>query len=318
MSPPAAVQLASCINCDRIRLTSCFKAYPGSCSSSVFSRCFTLTRHCTSDSTIYSRPHPLLPASAAQPHSSRHHLLVVLVPPSSASSPKTQPTSTAGHSANGSGHPDDNIDSVCYLFHLCTQPACRLQHTDYARVFSDQLIKGQSRQFRDTRNLPSLLSTFTPMLAESSHLLWDSRSSRADWLLCMPLPAVTAVCKSFIGRQGSTRDVMFGLSKVSWATIAGSALDQLDSERLVAGRQWVCLWVGGTRQACDVWLECALYCMSHRCLTAVLGARERSDLEVHIEQFKRQWNSTRPVNGCPLLSISSRGYTTPRYERNSG
>jgi len=188
-----------------------------------------------------------------------------------------------------------------------------MQHTDFARVFAEQLTPGQPRHYRDTRSLPSVLSHFTPMFAESSQLLWDSSRSRADWLLCIPLPAVKAVCKSFIGRQGSTRDVLFGLSKVSWATIAGSALDQLDSAPLVAGRQWVCLWVGGTRQACDVWLECALYCMSHRCLSAVLSARERADLEVHIEQFKRQWNSTRPVNGCPLLSLASRGYSTPRY-----
>ena len=257
----------------------------------------------------YSRPPPLLPASAVQP--STHALSSSSSSPSSASSSSLF---TSQHpSVNGSSHTKGSIDSVCYLFHLCTQPACRLQHTDYARIFAEQLTQGQPRQYRDTRNLPSLVSTFTPMLAESSQLLWDNNRSRADWLLCIPLPAVSAVCKSFIGRQGSTRDVLFGLSKVSWATIAGSALDQLDSERLVAGRQWVCLWVGGTRQACDVWLECALYCMSHRCLSAVLGARERDDLEVHIEQFKRQWNSTRPVNGCPLLSLTSRGYTTPRY-----
>ena len=266
--------------------------------------------HPTSTAEHYSRPPPLLTASPAQPYYATSSSTSSSSPPSSASSPLSASKHPA---ANGSGHVNGSVESVCYLFHLCTQPACRMQHTDYARVFADQLIQGQPRHYRDTRNLPSVLSNFTPILAESSHLLWDSSRSRADWLLCIPLPAVSAVCKSFIGRQGSTRDVLFGLSKVSWATIAGSALDQLDSERLVASRQWVCLWVGGTRQACDVWLECALYCMSHRCLSAVLSGREREDLDVHIEQFKRQWNSARPVNGCPLLAITSRGYATPRY-----
>ena len=256
----------------------------------------------------YTRPPPLLPASGAQSNSYGNSS-------SSSSSPTASSSLSASHSStvNGTSQASDNIASVCYLFHLCTQPSCRMQHTDYARIFAEHLTPGQPRHYRDTRNLPSVLPHFAPILAESSHLLWDSSRSRADWLLCIPLPAVSAVCKTFIGRQGSTRDFLFGLSKVSWATIAGSALDQLDSERMVAGRQWVALWVGGTRQACDVWLECALYCMSHRCMSAVLGAREREDLVVHVEQFKRHWNSTRPVNGCPLLSLTSRGYTTPRY-----
>ena len=273
--------------------------------------------HNQSTTTVdhYARP-PLLLSGAVSQHSP-----YTTSPSASSSAFASSPTSSAVTTVkrqltNGSSpahSASSSIDSVCYLFHLCTQPSCHLQHIDYARVFADHLTQGQPRQYRDTRSLPSLIPAFTPLLAESSALLWDSARSRADWLLCIPLPATSSVCKSFIGRQGSTRDVMFGLSKVSWATIAGSALDQLDDQRLVSGRQWVCLWVGGTRQACDVWLECALYCMSHRCLSNVLSGREREDLEVHIEQFKRQWNSSRPVNGCPLLSLTSRGYSTPRY-----
>ena len=259
----------------------------------------------------YSRSAPLLTGPVAQ-HSPYANALS-----SSSSGSATSLQAAPQHAqTNGNGHSGDSIDSTCYLFHLCAVPSCRMQHTDYARAFAAHLTVGPGRLYRDTRSLPSLVSSFQPILAESSRLLTDSARSRADWLLCIPLPAVSSWCKSFIGRQGSTRDVLFGLSKCSWATIAGSALDQLDDARLVGGRQWVCMWVGGTRQACDVWLECALYCMSHRCLSPQLQARERDDLHVHIEQFKRQWNNTRPVNGCPLLALTSRGYTTPRYAGN--
>ena len=220
--------------------------------------------------------------------------------PSSSSKPSS--SSSSSSSSTPSTSSSGLIPCMAHFHPFLPCPAhteCPYSHEPYVDCF----VKFCHREPVDLRFLPTLTSSFRPVLAAQAPSHAEAPNS---YVVLFPLPRIPAVLGRIVGKEGRMVSVLTeqsGIRRKGRTDFHGFDRFRPGDEPL----NWVCLSAAGDAEAVDTLMEGLFYCLEMATGRGSPEMAEQAALQVlqHLQEFKKE-RQTAQLGPDQFLSLISR------------